>query len=81
MNGVGAAVDVDGERGLVGRLVALVEGVDPFLDPDAGRVGQVAVVDEALGDAVRGGVDVHRERRDAVLVGVGDRVRRRGPRR
>ena len=47
-----------------GGGVVLVEGVDPFLDPDAGRVGRVAVGDVALGDGVRGGVDVHREGRD-----------------
>ena len=74
MNGDGPAVDEDGERVVVGRRIALVEGVDPFLDPHAGGIGHVAVGREAPGDRVRGGVDVHRERGIAVLVGVGDRV-------
>jgi hypothetical protein len=55
-----------------GGRIALVEGVDPFLDADARRVGQVAIGDEPLGDRVARGVDVHRERRDLVLVRVGD---------
>jgi hypothetical protein len=38
---------VDRERVVVGRRVALVEVVDELLDADAGRIGQIAVVDEA----------------------------------
>ena len=73
-NGDRGAVDVDAERGVVRRRIVLVERVDPLLRPDARRVGRVAVGDVALGDRVRGGVDVHRERRDPVLGRVGDRV-------
>ena len=73
-NGRRAAVDGDREGVVVGRAVALVEGVDPLLDPDAGGIRAVAVVDVALGDRVRGGVDVEGEGRDAVLVGVDERV-------
>ena len=58
-----AAVDVDRERVVFRRGVALVEVVDEFLDPDARRIGQVAVADVAPGDGVGGGVDVEAERR------------------
>ena len=57
-----------------GASIALVEGVDPLLDPDARRIGSVAVVDVSLGDRVRGRVDVEGEGRDAVLVGIDERV-------
>ena len=70
----GAAVDVDRERVVLGRGVALVEVVDEFLDPDTRRVGQVAVADVAPGDGVGGRVDVEGERRFPVLVGVDERV-------
>ena len=69
-----AAVGEDRERVVVGAAVALVEGVDPLLDADAGRIGPIAVVDVALGDRVARGVDVEREGRDLVLVGIDVRV-------
>ena len=68
------AIDVDGEGVVIGRGVVVVEGVDPLLDPDAGRIGPVPVGDVALGDAVRRRVDVEGEGRHAVLVGVDVRV-------
>ena len=46
----------------------------PSAAPDAVGVRGEAVGGEPLGDPVRGGVDVHRERRIAILVRVGDRV-------
>ena len=64
-----AAVGVDGERVVLGRGVALVEVVDELLDPDARRIGQVAVVDEPPGDGVGGRVDVEPERRLVVDAG------------
>ena len=69
-----AAVDVDGEGVVLGRGVVVLEGVDPLLDAHAGRIRTVSVGDVALGDAVRGRVDVEREGRHPVLVGVDVRV-------
>ena len=70
-----AAVRDDGEGLVLGCGVALVERVDPFLDPHARRIGQVAVVDVALSDRVGGRVDVECEGRDLVLVWVDEGVR------
>ena len=74
----GPAVCLDREGPVLGRCITLVEVVDELLGPDTGRIGQVAVGDEPPRDRVRGGVDVERERRDAVLgridVGIGARV-------
>ncbi len=61
------AIDRDREGLVLGGRIALVEGVDPFLDTDAGRVRDVAVGDVPLGDGVRRGVDIHREGREMVL--------------
>ena len=69
-----AAVGHDRERVVVWAAVALVEGVDPFLDPDAGRIRPIAVVDVALRDGVARGVDIEAEGRDLVLVGIDVRV-------
>ena len=73
-----AGVDGDGEVGVGGRSVAVVEGVDPLLGPDRVGLGPVALGEERLGDVERAGVDVEGERRLAV-VGGGDprRVARR----
>ncbi len=69
-----AAVGHDLERVVVGGLVALVEGIDPFLDADAGGIRPIAVVDVALRDRVARGVDVEAEGRDLVLIGIDVRV-------
>jgi hypothetical protein len=65
---------VDREGVVVRRRVALVEVVDELLDADAGRIRQVAVVDEAAGDGVGGGVDVEAERGFVVDAGIDERV-------
>jgi hypothetical protein len=69
-----AAVGDDRERVVERGSIALVEGVHPFLDADAGRIGSEAVVDVPLGDRVRGRVDVQPERGHAVLDRVDVRV-------
>ena len=68
------AIDRDREGRVLGSRIALVEGVDPLLDADAGRVRDVAVGDVPLGDRVRRGVDVHREGGQVVLAGIDRRV-------
>ena len=74
VNGVGPPSTEIANASSPGGAVALVEGVDPFLDPHAGRIRAVAVLDVALGDRVRRGVDVERERGDAVLARVHEGV-------
>ena len=74
VNGRRAAVDGDRERVVPGGAIALVEGVDPFLDPHTGGIRAVAVLDVALGDGIRRGVDVEGEGGDAVLARVNERV-------
>ncbi len=69
-----AAVADDRERPLRGWRVVLVEGVDELLDADRGRIGEVPVVDVALGDRVRRGVDVEREGGLPVALGGHERV-------
>ena len=63
--------------------VVVVEGVDELLHADDARGGQVAAADVLPRDRVGGGVDVHREGREAVLLRHHERVhgRRRGGRR
>ncbi len=50
-----------------GRGVVVLHGVDPFLDPDRLGWRAEALLEQAVRDAVRPGVDVERERRQRVL--------------
>jgi hypothetical protein len=49
--------------------IVLVEGVDELFRTYEGRVGPPSVEDLAAGVPVRGGVDVHRERRARIVAG------------
>src|SRR5204862_3886136 len=69
-----AAVKMDRERAIGWWLVAIVEGVDELLDADAVAIRHLAVFEEAPRDAVGRRVDVHRERRVAIDVGVLERI-------
>ena len=57
-----------------GRLVALVEEVHELLDPDGVGIGQMAVLDEAPGDRIRGRVHIHREGRQVVVLSVDEGI-------
>ena len=64
------ALDPDPERAVLGRLVAVVERVDPLLGPHGLGRRPDAVGEQRLRDRERAGVHVERERRLRVGPGV-----------